>query len=78
MLGKLKMAGLTAVASPKEVSEVDALISYERISEEVKEVIERIRASLNSRIESGHVWVSGKRVRARQDSARSLPGTIAE
>jgi len=61
LLGKLKAAGLTAVASPREVSEVDALISYERISEEVKDVIERIRASLNSRIESGHVGVSGRR-----------------
>ncbi len=61
LLGKLKAAGLTAVASPRELSEVDALISYERISEEVKDVIERIRASLNSRIESGHVRVSGRR-----------------
>ena len=59
LLGKLKAAGLTAVVSPRELSETDALISYERISEEVKDVIERIRAYLNSRIESGHVRVSG-------------------
>lgn len=61
LLGKLKAAGLTAVVSPRELSEADALISYERISEEVKDVIERIRTSLNSRIESGHVRVSGRR-----------------
>jgi len=61
LLGKLKAAGLTAVASPKEVSAAGALISYERISEEVKDVIERIRASLNSRIESGRVRVSARR-----------------
>ena len=61
LLGKLKAAGLTAVVSPRELSEADALISYERISEEVKGVIERIRASLNYRIESGHVRVSGRR-----------------
>lgn len=61
LLGKLKAAGLMAVASPRELSETDALISYELISEEVKGVIERIRASLNSRIESGHVRVSGRR-----------------
>ena len=61
LLEKLKAAGLTAVASPRELSEADALISYERISEEVKDVIERIRASLNSRIESGHVRVGGRR-----------------
>ncbi|WP_353254248.1 HNH endonuclease [Salinisphaera sp. PC39] len=61
LLGKLKAAGLTAVASPREVSEADALISYERISGEVKDFIEHIRASLNSRIESGHVKVSSRR-----------------
>lgn len=61
LLGKFKAAGLTAVASPRELSEADALISYERISEEVQDVIERIRASLNSRIESGHVRVGGRR-----------------
>jgi hypothetical protein len=61
LLGKLKAAGLTAIASPREISETDALISYERISEEVKDVIERIRASLKSRIESQQVKVSGRR-----------------
>ena len=61
LLGKLKAAGLTAVASPREVSEADALISYEHISEEVKDVIERIRASLNSRIGSRQVRVSRRR-----------------
>lgn len=60
-LGKLKTAGLRAVVSPREVSETDALISYGRLSEDVKDVIERIRASLNSRIESGHVRVSSRR-----------------
>lgn len=58
LLGKFKAAGLTAVVSPTELSEADALISYERISSEVKDIIERIRASLNSGIESGHVRVS--------------------
>ncbi len=61
LLAKLKAAGLRAVASPREISETDALISYDRISNEVMDVIERIRASLNSRIESGKVRVSGRR-----------------
>jgi hypothetical protein len=60
MLEKFKAAGLTAVVSPTELSEADALISYERISSEVKDVIERVRASLNSRIESGHVLVGSR------------------
>lgn len=54
-LGKLKAAGLRTVVSPRKISETDALISYERISDDVKEVIDDIRASLNSRIESGQV-----------------------
>lgn len=62
LLGKLKTAGFRAVASPSEISETDALISYERISDEVKEVIEGIRASLNSRIDSGHVSVGRRRI----------------
>ena len=61
LLGKLKDAGLRAVASPREVSEADILISYERISGEVKDVVERIRASLNSRIESKQIRVSCRR-----------------
>lgn len=59
-LGKLKAAGLKAVVSPAKISDADALISYERISEDVQDVIERIRAALNSRIESGHVRVSSR------------------
>jgi hypothetical protein len=60
LLGKIKAAGLRAVAAPREINEVDALISYERISDEVKEVINRIRTSLNSRIESGQVKVGSR------------------
>ena len=61
LLGKLKDAGLRAEVSPRAVSDADALISYERIFGEVKGVVERIRASLNSRIESEQVRVSGRR-----------------
>jgi hypothetical protein len=61
LLGKLKAAGLKAVVSQRVVSETDALISYERTSEEVKDVIERIRTSLYFRIESGRAKVNRKR-----------------
>lgn len=57
ILDKLKAAGLTTVASPRTLSEANALISYESISEEVKDIIERVRSYLSSRIESGHVRV---------------------
>jgi hypothetical protein len=57
LLGKLKDAGLTVVASPSEVSEGDALISYESIADDARNVIERIRALLNSRIVNGQVKI---------------------
>ena len=60
LLGKLKDAGLRPVASPDKVSEADVLIAYERISDDVTDVIERIRATLNSQIESGQVKVGGR------------------
>jgi hypothetical protein len=57
MLGKLKDAGLTVVVSPSEVSEGDALLSYESISDDSRIVIERIRSALSSRIDKGIVRV---------------------
>jgi len=81
LLEKLKDAGLSAIASPLGVSEVDALIAYEQISGDVQDVIERIRISLNSRIESGHVKVShrGKFEEAQKNSMLEHPtiGIIA-
>ena len=61
MLGKLKGAGLRGVASPREVSEANALISYERSSERVIATIERVRAALSTRIKSGQVSVDRRR-----------------
>lgn len=58
LLGKLSTAGLTAMVSPKELSEIDTLISSENISRDVKEIIENIRASINSLIKSKKVMVS--------------------
>ena len=72
MLAKLKAAGLRAVASPKEISEANALISYEGISEQVKEAIERIRVALGSRIESGQVKV-GRRCKYDEEIEQPIP-----
>ena len=57
ILEKLKAAGFKSVVSPRVVSEIDQLISYERISGEVKNAIERIRSAVNSRIELGKIEV---------------------
>ena len=73
LLGKLKAAGLRAVASPGEVSEADALIAYKHISDGVKDVIESVRVSLNSRIESGKVRVgSRQKIDADEDEDKSI------
>lgn len=61
LLGELKGAGLKAVIATRVIKEVCDLISYERLSNEVKKVIERIRYSLNARIESGHIKVGSRR-----------------
>jgi hypothetical protein len=71
LLGKLKDAGLTVVASPSEVFDGNALISYESISEDAMNVIERIRASLNSRIDSGKVKV-GRRLASGEFDQQSV------
>jgi len=61
LLGKLKAAGLRAFVSHRTVSEKDTLISYERISSELITIIEDMRASLNSRINSGQIKVGRSR-----------------
>ena len=73
LLGKLKAAGLRAIVSPGKVSEADALIAYESISNEAKDVIESVRASLNSRIASEKVRVgSRQKVDADEDEDKSI------
>ena len=61
LLEKLRSAGFAAVASPKEVSEADELIAYERIASQVKEKIENVRSALSQRIESGKIRFGGSR-----------------
>ncbi len=71
LLSRLKDAGLKVVASPSEVFEGNALISYESLSEDALNVIERIRASLNSRIDSGKVKV-GRRLASGEYDQQSV------
>jgi hypothetical protein len=55
MLGKFKAAGLRAVVSLKGVSETNAFISFERTFNDVKDIIENIRASVSSRLEAKRI-----------------------
>ena len=57
MLGKLKTAGFRPVISPNAFSEADALITYGGISDKVNSVMEHIRVSISTRIESGNISV---------------------
>lgn len=61
MLEKLKAAGFRAIASPREVDETNQLISYERTSGKVNEVIDRIRSSVAARIETGKIRLGARR-----------------
>jgi len=61
ILEKLHAAGLRAIVSLRELSEANALISYESISDKVSVLIENIRLAINSRIETGQIKI-GKRL----------------
>ena len=57
ILAKLKAEGFKSIISSRMESEIDQLISYERISGKAKNVIERIRSAVSSRIKSGKIKV---------------------
>ena len=71
MLEKLKAAGFKAIISPRKVDESNQLISYEAISSKVDEAIERIRSSVNSRIESGKIKLR-KRSNIEKENTQSI------
>ncbi|WP_205510241.1 HTH domain-containing protein [Paenibacillus elgii] len=57
LLEKLKVAGFKTIVSPRVISEVNELISYESISDKIAEVVELIRFTVSSRIESRKIKV---------------------
>ena len=71
ILPKLKAAGYRPVVSQRKVAEANELITYESISSKVNDAIERIRAAVNSRIESGKIIV-GKRINTDEPIERSI------
>jgi len=58
VLDKLLSAGLKPVLSPKVFSEAKDLISYEKYSKKILDVIENLRSTIKSGIESGKIKVS--------------------
>lgn len=73
ILKKLQAAGFKPIILPRKVSEINQLISYENISGEAKNAIERIRSAINLRIESKKIKV-GKQINADQPADFSLFG----
>lgn len=61
MLAKLNAAGFRAVASSREVDVTNQLISYEGNASKVNEVIDRIRSSVATGIESGKIRLGARR-----------------
>lgn len=61
ILEKLKAAGFRLIASPRQVSEANELISYKGISGKINNAIECIRSAINLRIESGKIKVGKRR-----------------
>lgn len=61
LLEKIKSAGLTAVISKRAIDDSNELIAYERNADDVKNVIEQLRVTIRSRIESGQVAVGPSR-----------------
>lgn len=73
ILEELQDAGFKAFVSPNKVSEINQLISYERISAKAEDAIESIRSAIHSRIEAGKIKV-GRQINADQPVERLLSG----
>ena len=71
ILEKLQAADFRPIASPIAVSEANALIAYESISDKINETIERIRFAVSTRIESGNIKV-GKQRNAGEPEDKSI------
>lgn len=67
ILEKIQAAGFRPIASPRAVSEANALIAYERISGKINDAIERIRSAVSSRIESGKIKVGRRNIDEPQE-----------
>jgi len=71
LLGKLQGAGFKPIASPRMITEANALISNESISAKVSDAIENIRSAVNSRIESGRIKV-GRQAKGVESEGLSI------
>lgn len=71
VLDKLKAAGFTAIVSPSEVSESNALISYEYNAGEISEIIERILTTIKSHVEKKQI-IFGRQPTSNQTEEKHI------
>lgn len=67
LLEKLKSAGFKLIVSPRKLSEMNQLSSYEYISDKINDAIEQIRSAVNVRLESGKVKIGRRHTIAEQE-----------
>lgn len=73
LLEKIRAAGHKIIISSREVKEANELAAYENVSEQISDLIEVIRSSVNTRIESGQIKVG-----ARSKLDNHLEGSFSE
>ncbi len=73
LLEKIKAAGHKIIISSRELKEVNELASYENVTEQISDLIEVIRSSVNTRIEAGQI-----RVGAGSKTDYHLEGSFSE
>lgn len=78
ILGKLKAAGFKSFIFFGEVEEAKVYVRFENTSENVTETVERIRAAVSARIESGLINVAGRQMTANAEDAASPESSIME
>lgn len=57
LLEKIKAAGHRIIISSRELKEANELASYENVTEQINDIIEVIRSSVNTHIESGQIRI---------------------
>ncbi|QWG13106.1 hypothetical protein KMZ29_26125 [Bradyrhizobium sediminis] len=72
LLGKIKAAGFTAVASPSELLQGDAFVRHEDLTNRASELLEQIRKKLAEGISSGKVQVAPQRSLIEDDGVARL------
>ncbi|MDF1755516.1 MAG: SMEK domain-containing protein, partial [Verrucomicrobiales bacterium] len=78
VLSKLKSAGLKAFVSEDLVLEANSFITFEKSVEQALEIIERVRAPISNRVQSGKIKVSKANRQTESDNADIIDKSMAD